>query len=173
MGGKTFGTTLVHMRPYTFLYRIRCSTTIIGTIFGFNAYFWQRRTPKWIYFPIFEHNTSKITIFRTPVSTLGGDRHWRPLTLLYRIQCSITFIVSIFGYNTYFSSVEPQSKSTTSFLYIIIFHRWQSLAPSSSTPGVIDICAYWLVQNSVANNITNVTRVFLFRLYTNFPPNRL
>ncbi len=35
-------------------------------------------------------------------STLGGDRHMRFLTFLYGIQCSTTFIWTIFGYNEYF-----------------------------------------------------------------------
>ncbi len=56
-----------HVRPLTFLYRIQCSTTFIWTIFGYGAYFWQHRAPKWIYFPIFLHyNISNTSVFRAP-----------------------------------------------------------------------------------------------------------
>ncbi len=34
-----------------------------------------------------------------------------------------------------FGSIEPLSKTTFPFLYIIIFQRWQSLESLSSTPG--------------------------------------
>ncbi len=32
----------------------------------------------------------------------GEIKHARPLTFLYRIQCSTTFISSVFSYNSYF-----------------------------------------------------------------------
>ncbi len=38
------------MRPLTFSFEIQCSTTFIWSIFGYNAYFWQCRAVKWIYF---------------------------------------------------------------------------------------------------------------------------
>ncbi len=34
-----------------------------------------------------------------------------------------------------FGSVKPQTESTFPFLYIIIFLRWESFEPPSSTPG--------------------------------------
>ncbi len=49
--------------------------------------------------PIF-HVPDNLKLFSS--FTLGVDRHMRPLTFLYRIQCSTTFIWSIFGYNVYF-----------------------------------------------------------------------
>ncbi len=33
-----------------------------------------------------------------------------------------------------FGGVEPQTESTSLFLYIIIFQRWESFEPPSSTP---------------------------------------
>ncbi len=50
--------------------------------------------------------------------------------LLYRIQClfeAFSHIMRIFGH------VQPQSESTFPFLYIIIFQRWESFEPPSST----------------------------------------
>ncbi len=89
--------------PMTFLYEIQCSTSFIWSIFGYNAYFWQRCALRWIYFLIFVHyNISKMAIFGAPSSTSGGDRHMRPLTFSYGIQCSTTFIWSVFSYNAYF-----------------------------------------------------------------------
>ncbi len=92
-----------HMRLLTFLYGIQCSTTFIWSIVGYNAYFGQHCGPKWIYFVVFvPYNFSNTTIFGPLCSTPGGDRHMRPRTFLYEIQCSTTFILNIFGYIAYF-----------------------------------------------------------------------
>ncbi len=58
-------------------------------------------------------------------SILEWDRGVHPLTFLYAIQSSTTFIWSVFGYNTNFwmRQVEPQSDSTFLFLNIIIFQN--------------------------------------------------
>ncbi len=53
------------MRLLTFLYGIQRSTTLIWSIFGYNAYFWQHWGPKWIFFAIFVHyNISMMAIFK-------------------------------------------------------------------------------------------------------------
>ncbi len=41
-----------HVRPLTFVYGIKCSTTVISRVFSHNLYFWQRWAPNWIYFSI-------------------------------------------------------------------------------------------------------------------------
>ncbi len=67
------------IRPLTFLYRIQCSTTFTSSIFGSNAYFWQPRALKWIYFAVFvPYNFTNMAIFRAPSSTPGRDRRMRP-----------------------------------------------------------------------------------------------
>ncbi len=56
-----------HVHPLTFLCGIHFSTTFPWSIFGYNAYFWQGRILKWVYFPIFVHyNISKMAIFGAP-----------------------------------------------------------------------------------------------------------
>ncbi len=90
------------MCPLTFLYGIQCSTTLIWSLFEYNAYFWQHWALKPIYFPIFVPYMSMMAIFGTPSSTPGGDRLMRPLTFLYGIQCLTTFILNIFGSIVYF-----------------------------------------------------------------------
>ncbi len=64
-----------HVHSLTFLYRIQWSTTFIGTIFAYNAYFWQRWVPKWIYFPIFLHYNTyfKHISFLNPPAPLSGE----------------------------------------------------------------------------------------------------
>ncbi len=42
-----------HMPSRTFLYEIQWQTTFIWMFFWCDAYFWQRWTSNWIYFPIF------------------------------------------------------------------------------------------------------------------------
>ncbi len=54
-----------HVHPLTFLCRIQCWTVSIWSVFSYNAYFWQRQAPKWIYFPVFvNYNISKMSIFQ-------------------------------------------------------------------------------------------------------------
>ncbi len=88
----------------TFLVGIQCSTTFIWSVFSYNAYFWQCRALKYKFtFPFFVHyNILKMAIFGEPSSTPGVGRHIGPLTFLDGIQCSTTFIWSVFTYNAYF-----------------------------------------------------------------------
>ncbi len=58
--------------------------------------------------------------------------HW--LTFL----CEIRYRTTFFDALRIFGDVEPQTESTSPFLYIIIFQRWESFEPPSSTPGVAD-----------------------------------
>ncbi len=53
-----------HMRLWTFLYAIQCSTTFIWSIFLYTAYFWQRRALKWIYFPIFVRTYNRVLLLQ-------------------------------------------------------------------------------------------------------------
>ncbi len=60
-------------------------------------------SPNWIHFSIsVQCNILHISIFKAPSSTPEGDRHVCLLTFVYGIQCSTTFIVSVFSYNSYF-----------------------------------------------------------------------
>ncbi len=63
------------MCPLTFVYGIQCSTTFIWGVFSYNAYFWQHRALKRIYFPIFVHYN-----ISSPSSTPGADKHMHPQT---------------------------------------------------------------------------------------------
>ncbi len=75
-----------HIRFRTFLYEIQLWTTFIWSFFGCDAYFWQPWALHWKYFAIsVQYNFSTISIFQTPSSTLGGDRHMCSPTFLYEI----------------------------------------------------------------------------------------
>ncbi len=67
-----------------------------------------------------------------PSSNLEGDRHVHPQTFLRRIQCSTTFIWSIFWYNAYFWQCEVPIW-LLSRAWTLYFKRWQSLEPPNST----------------------------------------
>ncbi len=63
--------------------------------------------------------SKKMRTLGPPSSTLGGDRHIRPLTFLNRIQRSTTFIWSDFGYNAYF-----QQHLAPKWIYLLIFEHY-------------------------------------------------
>ncbi len=127
--------------------RPRKCNIFIWIIFGYNAYFRQHPAPKWIDFPVFEHySISKDgNLWRDPSSIQGVDRHMRSLTFLYRIQCSTTFIWSIFGYNAYFWQ-HPVPK----WIYFPIFEHYNTSkggnlrSPLAPLWREIEIRAHWL-----------------------------
>ncbi len=90
-----------YTRLLTFLYQTGSLTTFIWSIFWYNAYFWQRRVLKWIYYVVFVHfNILKIAICKNPAPLLWEIdicAHW----LFYKKSLT-TLIWSIFWYNGYF-----------------------------------------------------------------------
>ncbi len=88
----------------------------IWSIFSYNAHFWRRRAPNWIYFSIsVQYNIWNISVFGA-LRVHSGWRYVRPLTFLYRIQCSTNFIWTIFGYNAYF-----WQRRALNWVYFLIF----------------------------------------------------
>ncbi len=102
----------------------------------------------------------------------------RPLTFLYRIQYSTTFIWCIFGYNAYFwQHLAPE------WIYFPIFEHYNISkdgnlwSPLAQLGGGIDICAHWLFYTEFKNkylyqifSILAITRVdsqmLISQLYT-------
>ncbi len=99
-----------------------------------DAYFQQRRAPKWIYFSFFLHcNIPQMCIFRSPYLHAGG--RWTYALTDFFVQNSIPrhFFQFFFDAMFIFGIVEPQCESTFPFFYIVIFQRWVSFKPPCST----------------------------------------
>ncbi len=101
-----------------------------------------------------------IIIFQTcqslegPRCNLKESRHMHPLTFLYGIQCSTTFIWSIFGYKAHF-----WQRRALKWIYFPIFQHYNILntsvfgAPSSSLEGGRHIRPLdFFVENLILNN---------------------
>ncbi len=93
---------------------------------------------------------SKITMFlKRPSSTPGRDKHMCPLTFLYKIQCSTTFIWSILWYNAYFW----QRRALKWFYFPFYVHYYVKhcylCSPLAPLLTEIKICAHWLFWTKV------------------------
>ncbi len=67
-----------------------------------------------------------------------GNRHMRPLCFCTKLNSEQLLFKALFDVMNIFGSIEPLSKSTFLFQYIIIFQRWQSSifgAPRSTPLG--------------------------------------
>ncbi len=80
------------------------------------------------------YNFQRRESFEPPNSTPGEDRHMRSRTFLYEFNFEQLSFKTFFDALRIFGMVEPQTESISPFLYIIIFQRWESFEPPSSTP---------------------------------------
>ncbi len=136
-----------HKRPLTSLYRIQCSANFHLNHFWIKCEIFRsvqlqsESTSSFLNITIFQ----KMTIFRTPSSTLAWYRHMRPLTSSYRIQRLTIFIWSISGYDAYF-----WQHPTPKWIYFPVFEHYNISkdgnlwSPLALLWGEIDICAHWL-----------------------------
>ncbi len=123
--------------------------------------------PKWIYFPIFErYNISKDNNLWSALAPLLGDRHMRLLTSLYRIQCSTTFIWSIFGYNAYFCQHWARKWNYFSVFQHYNIPMMAIFGDFSSTPGgdrrmhLLTFCMEFYAQQLLFEAFLGITRIF-------------
>ncbi len=92
------------MRPLTFWYEIECLSTFILNIFWNKTYFWRRSTLKWVTLPfLYVVIFQKCQSLEAGSSSPRGDRHMRPLTFWYKIECLIIFIKKKFWNKAYFA----------------------------------------------------------------------
>ncbi len=68
-------------------------------------------------------------------SSPRGDRHVRPLTYIQKFNSEQFLFEQFFYIICNFGSVEPSSEPIFPFQHIIIFQKWQSFGPRSSSPG--------------------------------------
>ncbi len=73
--------------------------------------------------------------FKPFSSTLGEDRHMHSGLFCAKFNFKQLLFKAFFDAMRIFGGVEPQTESTSPFLYIIIFQRWESFKSSNSTPG--------------------------------------
>ncbi len=83
-----------------------------------------------LYIIIFQRYES----FEPPSSTLGGHRPICSQTSL-KFNAAQLLFQTVFNAMRIFGSVELQTEFTFLFLYIIVFQRWESFKPPSSTLG--------------------------------------
>ncbi len=98
---------------------------------------------KWMYFPIpVRYKFWTWRSLEPPSSTLGGDKHVRPQSFLWKIELWRTFTRNFLWFNLYFLQRSVLKWIYFPNRYIVIFRTSQHLELLAPLLGDIDICAH-------------------------------
>ncbi len=145
-----------HMCRLTFLYRIQCSTTVIWSTFGYNAYFWKCPAWKWIYFPVVEHhNISKDGNLWSPLAPLWGEigicTYWLFCTEFKKSRSIIFILNRKITYNNINSVLHVHSTTPEVANHIFLWRHFYLHPPHS--------CCVFTPQMYILNNLDGLTLV--------------